>query len=110
MGSHDRPPGPATGSPNPRSQLGITDLPKSRNQAVRKPKLVVWAAAPSAHKKHTTLPASIPLAIPETDGGMEILSQEQEQNRVQEPIRGTVRGHEADSGQLLLVGNVEAFT
>jgi hypothetical protein len=31
---------------------------------------------------------------------MEILSQEQEQNQVQEPIRGTVRGDAAESGQL----------
>jgi hypothetical protein len=29
---------------------------------------------------------------------------------VQEPIRGTVRGDAAESGQLLLVANVEAFT
>lgn len=48
--------------------------------------------------------------IPETDGGIEILSQEQEQNQVQEPIRGTVREDVAESGQLLLVANVEAFT
>ncbi len=41
---------------------------------------------------------------------MEILSQEQEQNQVQEPIRGTVRGDAAESGQPLLVGNVEAFS
>jgi hypothetical protein len=38
---------------------------------------------------------------------MEILSQEQEQNQVQEPIRGTVRGNAAEAGQLLLVANVE---
>jgi hypothetical protein len=37
-------------------------------------------------------------------------SQEQEQNQVQEPIRGTVRGDAEESGQLLLVANVEAFT
>ena len=41
---------------------------------------------------------------------MEILSQEQEQNQVKEPIRGTVRGDAAKSVQLLLVANVEAFT
>jgi hypothetical protein len=41
---------------------------------------------------------------------MEILSQEQEQNQVLEPIRRTVRGDAAESRQLLLVANVEAFT
>ena len=41
---------------------------------------------------------------------MEILSQEQVQNQVHEPIRGTVRGDAAESGQLLMVAIVEAFT
>ncbi len=41
---------------------------------------------------------------------MEILSPGREQNQVQEPTRGTVRGDGAESGQLLLVANVEAFT
>jgi hypothetical protein len=41
---------------------------------------------------------------------MEILSQEQEQNQVQEPNRRTIRGDGAESGQLLRVTNVEAFT
>ena len=55
------------------------------------------------------VPAGLPLAIPETDEGMEILSQGQEQNQAREPDRRTIRGDQAESGQLLLIINVEAF-
>ena len=55
------------------------------------------------------VPAGLPLAILETDEGMEILSQGQEQNQAREPDRRTIRGDQAESGQLLLIINVEAF-
>jgi hypothetical protein len=86
----------------------ITELPKSRNGAVPKPKSVVWAAISTQETHHPI--SQPPTAIPETDGGMEILSQEQEQNQVQEPIAEQIRGDGAESGQPLLVANVEAFT
>ncbi len=65
-------------------QLGIIDLLMSRNRAGQKLESV--AAPPSHAKKHATLPASLRPEILETEGGMEILSQEQEQDQVQEPI------------------------
>jgi hypothetical protein len=72
-------------------------LPKTAREA--DPAATGTVKLPSARAYHS-----------ETDGGMQILSQEQEQNQVQEPIRGTVRGDAAESGQLLLVAKVEAFT